>query len=92
LNQFKSPDINTIYVTSIDSRSEVRINCGGVCTAKFLKDEEIQLLATASVGGHVFMHWSDGICSNQKSSGLTIPKRTCIVKVKGDLTVQAHYR
>ena len=87
------PDlVGTLYVTSNDPESQVRINCGDTCFANFKKGWEIQLDAVAQVGKRRFQGWSPNICTNDKNgNGKTIPKRTCLIKVDGDLTVQAYY-
>lgn len=80
-------DENRTYVTSSDPRSQILINCGGTCEANFIKGEEIQLHAEAKVGARKFHSWSDNICAN----GSRGKGRLCVIKVDGDITVQAYY-
>lgn len=73
------------FVTSADSR--MAIQCGGICNAKFAKDELVVLNAEAQVQGHKFKGWSLSACQNgRKGTG-----RTCEVKMSGDEIVEAYY-
>ncbi|MCF7969024.1 MAG: hypothetical protein K9K68_07660 [Methylococcaceae bacterium] len=80
------PDSEVIYVTSNDPR--IAIQCGGVCKARFAKDDLVQLQAQAQVSGRKFDGWSKDVCLNgPKGTG-----RTCVVKMNGAKTVEAYYK
>jgi len=79
------PETDVIFVTSADPR--MAIQCGGICTAKFIKDEVVVLNAVAQVQKHKFIGWGRSTCLNgRKGTGLT-----CEVRMNGAETVEAYY-